>query len=68
MLYQRSESCDQAPTRFRFNPHPLLVRTCSRQDVVTLRGKVDAPDEASLPWGVQDVQKDEKEKSKTIHG
>ena len=35
---------------------------------VTLHGKVDAPEEASLPWGVQDVQKDEKEKSKTIHG
>ncbi len=32
---------------------------------VTLHGKVDIPEEASLPWGVQDVQE---EKSKTIHG
>ena len=31
---------------------------------VTLPGKVDAPEEASLPWGVQDVQE---KKSKTFH-
>ncbi len=46
---------------------PLLPDSCPAKGV-TLHGKVDAPEEASLPWGVQDVQKDEKEKSKTIHG
>ena len=35
---------------------------------MTLHGKVDIPEEANLPWGVQDVQTDEEEKSKTIHG
>ena len=39
-----------------------------RKSLVTLHGKVDIPEEANLPWGVQDVQTDEEEKSKTIHG
>jgi hypothetical protein len=35
-----------------------------QESALTLPGKVDAPEEASLPWGVQDVQE---KKSKTFH-
>ena len=44
--------------------HPVHdVNSSSR--TLTLHGKVDITEEASLPWGVRDVQE---EKSKTIHG
>jgi len=65
MTSQKKQSSEAAireirrRTRRKFSPE---------EKILTLHGKVDAPEEASLPWGVQDVQKDEKEKSKTIHG
>ena len=37
---------------------------CPSWHDLTLHGKVDTPSEASLPWGVQDVQE---KKSKTFH-
>jgi hypothetical protein len=64
----RIRKCGQH-CRQKFCEHPPVL---PRQeflpgifDCVTLHEKVDIPEEASLPWGVQDVQE---EKSKTIHG
>ena len=58
---------DEAEVRERTNV-AIEERDLVAMIVVTLHGKVDIPEEANLPWGVQDVQTDEEEKSKTIHG
>ena len=42
-----------------------MPKQSSTHESLTLHGKVDIPEEASLPWGVEDVQE---EKSKTFHG